>query len=60
VKGISGAWGVIFAGIKDKLSQKRLVEGGIIDHRLKFITIWRQRKEFRSISFDLDDPPGYY
>jgi hypothetical protein len=34
VESISGARGEIFTGIKNKLSQQRLVERGIINHTL--------------------------
>jgi len=37
------------------LPQERLVEGKIINHKLKFSTIWRQREGVPSISYDLDD-----
>jgi len=49
VKGISRAWGKISTGIKNKLSQKRLVERRIINHELKFSTISAKREEFLSI-----------
>jgi hypothetical protein len=44
VKGVSRAWGKIFTGIKNKLSQKRLVEKGIINHSIKFSILLGRRK----------------
>src|SRR4030042_4515550 len=49
VKGVSRARGKIFTGIKNKLSQKRLVEKGIINHSIKFSILLGKRKGFPSI-----------
>jgi hypothetical protein len=54
VKGVPRAWGEIFTGIKNKLSQKRLVEKGIINHGIKFSILLRRRKGSPSIFFHLD------
>jgi hypothetical protein len=40
VEGISRAWGEILTGVKDKLPQKRLIKGSIINHKFKFSTVW--------------------
>jgi hypothetical protein len=55
VKGIPRAWGKIFAGIKDKFLQKRLVEKRIINHKVKFSTISEKREGLLSVSCGLDD-----
>ena len=60
VKGISGARGKIFTGIKNKLSQKRLVEGRIIDHAFQFSTISGKREGRLSIFCGLDDSGWNY
>jgi hypothetical protein len=44
VKGISRAWGEIFTGVENKLQQKRLVEGRIINHESKFSTLLGRRE----------------
>jgi hypothetical protein len=49
VKGVSRARGKIFTGIKNKLSQKRLVEKGIINHNIKFSILLGWRKGSPSI-----------
>jgi len=49
VKAVSRAWGKIFAGIKNKLSQKRLVEKVIINHGIKFSILLGRRKGSPSI-----------
>jgi hypothetical protein len=49
VKGVSRAWGKIITGIEYELSQKRLVEKGIINHNLKFSMLSERRKGSPSI-----------
>jgi hypothetical protein len=60
VKAISMAWGKIFTGIKNKLSEKRLVEEGIINHNFKFSILLGRRKGSPSIFYPLDDTLSHY
>jgi hypothetical protein len=50
VKGIPRAWGKIFTGIKDKLPQKRLIEGRIVNHVSQFSTFLGKREGLLSVS----------
>jgi len=49
VKGVSRARGKIITGIEDELSQKRLVEKGIINHKIEFSILSGWRKGSPSI-----------
>jgi hypothetical protein len=49
IEGISRAWGKILPGVKNKLQQEGLVEGGIINHNPKFSTLLGRRKGSPSI-----------
>jgi hypothetical protein len=60
VKSISRARGEIFTGIKNKLSQKRLVERRIISHNFIFSILLGRRKGTPSIFYPLDDTLSHY